>query len=66
VYDYKTKLCRQQTKVILNHNNENIRNIGQGESRHRKYKRLKLGGSQIYDRSSDYPAIVAEATRSRA
>jgi hypothetical protein len=28
------------------------RNIGQGEARHRKYKRLKLGSGQAYDRSS--------------
>jgi hypothetical protein len=27
--------------------------IGQGEARHRKYKRLKLGGGHAYDRSSD-------------
>jgi hypothetical protein len=27
--------------------------IEQGEARHRKYKRLKLGGSQPYDRSND-------------
>jgi hypothetical protein len=33
--------------------NANVRNIGQGEPRHRKYKRLKLGGGQTYDRSSD-------------
>jgi hypothetical protein len=33
--------------------NENVRTIGQGEARHRKYKRLKLGGGQAYDRSSD-------------
>jgi predicted proteasome-type protease len=31
----------------------NVRNIGQGEARHRKYKRLKLGGGQAYDRSND-------------
>jgi hypothetical protein len=43
----------QQAEVILNHENENVRNIGQGEPRHRKYKRLKLGGGQAYDRSSD-------------
>jgi hypothetical protein len=30
VYDYITKLCRQQSGVILHHNNENVRNIGQG------------------------------------
>jgi hypothetical protein len=53
MYDYVTKLCRQQAAVILNHNNENIRYIGQGEAQHRKYKKLKLGGGQAYDRSSD-------------
>jgi hypothetical protein len=48
-----TKLSRQQAEVIQNHENENVRNIGQGEARQRKYKRLKLGGGQAYDRSSD-------------
>jgi hypothetical protein len=52
-YDYMTKLYRQQAEVIQNHENANVRNIGQGEARHRKYKRLKLGGVQAYDRSSD-------------
>jgi hypothetical protein len=52
VYDYITKLCRQQAEVIQNHDNENVRNIGQGEARHRKYKRLKLGGGHVYDRSN--------------
>jgi hypothetical protein len=44
-----------QSEVIQNHENENVRNIGQGEPRHRKYvyKRLKLGGGQAYDHSSD-------------
>jgi hypothetical protein len=42
-----TKLSRQQAEVILNHENANGRNIGQGEARHRKYKRLKLGGGQV-------------------
>jgi hypothetical protein len=27
-----------------NHENANVRNIGQDEARHRKYERLKLGG----------------------
>jgi hypothetical protein len=53
VYDYITKLCRQQAEVIQNHDNDNVRNIGQGEARHRKYKRLKLVGGQAYNRSSD-------------
>jgi hypothetical protein len=35
-------LCRQQAEVIQNHDNENFRNIGQGEARHRKYKWLKV------------------------
>jgi hypothetical protein len=48
-----TKLCRQQAEVIQNHNNENVRTIEQGEARHRKYTRLKFGGGQTYDRSSD-------------
>jgi hypothetical protein len=52
VCDYITKLCRRQAEVILNHENPNIRATGQEEPRHRKYKRLKLGGGQAYDRSS--------------
>jgi hypothetical protein len=53
VYEYITKLCRRQAEVIQNHDNEHVRGIGEGEARHRKYKRLKLGGGQPYDRSSD-------------
>jgi hypothetical protein len=53
VYDYITKSCRQQSEVIQNHGNENVRYIGQGETRHRKYKKLKLGGGHVYDSSSD-------------
>jgi hypothetical protein len=66
VYDCITKLCRQQAEVILNHDNENVRNVGQGETRHRKYKCLNIGGGQAYDRSSDWTAVVAEATRNGA
>jgi hypothetical protein len=46
VFDFITKLCRQQAEVIQNHHNPNVRNIGQGEAQHRKYKRLKLFGCQ--------------------
>jgi hypothetical protein len=53
VCDYITKLCRTQAEVILNHVNPNVRVIGQRETRHRKYRRLKLGGNQAYDRSAD-------------
>jgi hypothetical protein len=44
---------RQQAEVIQNHENASVSNNGQGEPRHRKYKRLKLGGGEAYDRSSD-------------
>jgi hypothetical protein len=50
IYDYIAKLCRQQAEVIQNHENANVRDIGKGEARHRKYKRLELGGGQAYGR----------------
>jgi hypothetical protein len=52
IYDYITKLCRKQAQIIQNHGTANVRNIGQGKPRHRKFKRLKLGGSQAYHHSS--------------
>jgi hypothetical protein len=42
VYDYITKLCMTQAAVILNHVNPNVRGTGQGEARHKKYKRFNL------------------------
>jgi hypothetical protein len=53
VYDYITKLCRKQAEAIRNRENEHVRCIGEGEARHRKYKRLNLDGVKAYDRSSD-------------
>jgi hypothetical protein len=53
IYDYIIKFFRQQAEVIQNHENENVRKIGQGEPRHRKNKGIKLGGGQAYDRSSE-------------
>jgi hypothetical protein len=52
IYDHVTTLCRQQAEVVQNHETENVRNIGKGEARDRKYKRLKFGGGQAYDRSN--------------
>jgi hypothetical protein len=52
VHDYITQSCGQQAEVIQNHENENVRYIGQGKARHRKYKRIKLGGGHVYDCSS--------------
>jgi hypothetical protein len=45
VYDYITKLCKAE--IILNHENENVRNIGKGEFPHRKHKGLILGGGHL-------------------
>jgi hypothetical protein len=52
----------QEAEVILNHDDENIRNIGQGETRHRTYKGFKIGGGQAYHRSS----VVTVAPRNRS
>jgi hypothetical protein len=46
IYDYITTFCRQQAEAVHNHENADVRNIVQGEARHKKYKRLKPGGSQ--------------------
>jgi hypothetical protein len=52
-------LANASSKLLLaylpayHENNVNVRNIGQGEARHRKYKRLKLGGGQAYHCSND-------------
>jgi hypothetical protein len=55
-----TSVCdMQQAEVVQNHKNENVRSIGQGKARHRKYKRLKLGSGHVYDCSSIQTAVVA-------
>jgi hypothetical protein len=41
---------RKQAEIIHNHENGNVRNIGQDETPHRKYKRLKLGGGHLNNR----------------
>jgi hypothetical protein len=53
VYDYITKLCRQQAQINQHLENIYVRNIGQGEAQHRIYKGLILGGGHSYDSSSD-------------
>jgi hypothetical protein len=40
--NYITILCRRQAEIIHNHENENVRNIGQSEIPHRKHKSLNL------------------------
>jgi hypothetical protein len=52
VHDYIIKLCRQQAEVIQNHENDRVCNIGQDKAQHRKYKRVKLGGCHVYNRSN--------------
>jgi hypothetical protein len=66
ICDYITKLCTQQTEVLKNHENGNVRKIGHGEPGHKKYKRLKLDGGQAYDRSSVYTDVVAGAAKDKA
>jgi hypothetical protein len=53
MYDYKTKLCRTQAEITLNHANANVCGIEQGEAMHGKYKRHKLGSSQAYYHTAD-------------
>jgi hypothetical protein len=53
IYDYTTRLYMRHAEVIQTHENAYVRNTGQGETQHRKYKSLKLGGSQAYDLLSD-------------
>jgi hypothetical protein len=36
LYDFATKLGRQQATAILNHESVNVRNTGQGEAQHTK------------------------------
>jgi hypothetical protein len=55
IYDYIRKLSRQHAEVIQNHENVNVCNTGQGEARHRKYKRLKFGGGQAYVQMNGLP-----------
>jgi hypothetical protein len=50
VYDYVTKLCRTRAEVILNYLNPKLRDIGKEEAIYKKYRRLKLGGGQAFDR----------------
>jgi hypothetical protein len=60
IYDYVITLCRQQTKVVQIHENTILLDTGKSEVRHRKYKRLELGGGQayVYDRPRDKAAVV--------
>jgi hypothetical protein len=51
VYDYIKNGAGNKAEVIQNHENKNVRSIGQGEARHDKYMRRKLGGGQAYGRS---------------
>jgi hypothetical protein len=48
-----------QAEVIQNHENEHVHSVRNGEARYRKYERLKSGGGQGYDRSSNQAAVVA-------
>jgi hypothetical protein len=49
MYECITKLCRQQAKIIQDHDNENVRNIGKGEA-----KKFGLTCSLLASRSLKY------------
>jgi hypothetical protein len=53
VFHHITILCRRQAEVIQNHLNSKFRATGQGGAMHRKHTRLKVGGGQAYEPSSD-------------
>jgi hypothetical protein len=53
------KLCMQQAEIVQSYENAHVPEIGEGEARHRKQKRLKLGGGQAYNRSSGEAAVAA-------
>jgi hypothetical protein len=53
MYNCINQFCRQQAQEIQNHETAHIQNSGQNKDWHRKYKRLKVGGSQVHDCSSD-------------
>jgi hypothetical protein len=50
LYRYN-KILQATNRSHTNYDIELVRSVGQSEARHRKYKRLKLGDGQAYDRS---------------
>jgi hypothetical protein len=53
VYDYISKLYKQQAQIFRNNENSYFRNIGQGDALGRKYRRIKLGSEQAHGRESN-------------
>jgi hypothetical protein len=51
--DYITKIYRQQAEVKQNHENDMFATLDKAKPNTGNTKRLKLGGGQAYDRSSD-------------
>lgn len=45
--------AENRRRTVQNRWNESVRDPGQGEVEHGKYKRFKLGGPQPYDFQSD-------------
>jgi hypothetical protein len=52
-WEFEADTHHLKLQHLQNRENTNVRDIGKGEARPRKHKRLKLGGCQAYDRSSD-------------
>jgi hypothetical protein len=47
IYDYITKLCRQQAEDIQHRENAKVRDVGQGEAQHRKQEVVKRTTVQV-------------------
>jgi hypothetical protein len=58
VYEYKNQIM-QATST----SHSKSWKFTHGETQHRKYKRLKLGGGQAYDRLNDWMAVQTELAR---
>jgi hypothetical protein len=55
IYGFVTKLCRQQTEIIPNHENVNVRNTGQAELNTEKNKKAQTwwrSGIRLFKRLS--------------
>jgi len=46
--NFVTELRRQQAEVLQNHDSENVRGMGLGQTQRRKYKRVRHYGGEAW------------------
>ena len=56
--NFVTELRRQEAEVLQNHDNENVRDVGLGQTQRRKLKRLRHCGCEAWHISGDWDAGV--------